>query len=425
MLDFPKDLVYAVHEAKMINRPVYLEDLKRHRISPDLIKIVTGIRRCGKSTLFKLYQEYLHKNKIAKAQILTINLEDIAHEALLDGKALHAYVEKKILPDKMNYVFLDEIQLVSNYGKIINSLRLRKNIDLYVTGSNSSLLAHNLPSILGGRFINIKMLPLSFKEYAGAIPKSENLDGLFDNYLKYSSFPEVLHYTSGSFDKQAVHNYLDNIYNSILVRDVMQHEGVKDLPQLTRIIKYLFGNIGNETSINNMVGVINNDFNLKPNDKKLYAPVVEKYIHAILDSFVFYQADRYYIKGKERLRTNSKYYAVDAGLRYYLLGQTNDDSGHVLENTVYLELKRRGYEVFVGKVDAQEVDFVAARPGGIIEYYQVSETMRSPEVRRRELEPLQKIKDSYPKYILTRDWTDANTKGIQHINVLKWLLGED
>jgi len=408
---------------KIVSRPGYLAELERHRIVPDLIKMVTGVRRCGKSTLLKLYQNKLRAEGIGDKQILAVNLEDFANRPLLDGAKLHEYILSHTVKRKKNYVFLDEIQLVSEFGEVINSLRLRENIDLYVTGSNASLLAGKLPKILGGRYVQIHMFPLSFREYMSGCPKQRksNVDTVFQQYLEYGSFPETLTY----WDEQGMREYLSHIYESIIMRDVMQHDDVKELPQLTRVVNFLFSNIGSETSINNMVGIVNNEFKLKPNDKKLYAPMLEKYLEALIDSFVFYRADRQYLSGKELLRTNAKYYAVDTGLRYYLLGgSAQTDAGHLLENVVYLELLRRGYKVKIGKIGDKEIDFVAQQPENRIEYYQVAQSVMDETTLSRELAPLQAIKDNYPKFLLTRDHDRNNYNGIQHINVLDWLLGK-
>ena len=413
-----------------ISRPEYLTDLERHKVASDLIKIVTGVRRCGKSTILKMYQDKLRSDGINEDQILTIDLEDYENKPLLEGAVLHEYVLGKISKTKQNYVFLDEIQLVSEFGEVINSLRKNENIDLYVTGSNSSLLSSKLPKILGGRYIQIHMFPLSFKEYLNAFPLEEknNIDIIFQNYLENSSFPESLVYKGNNektlWDRQGVREYLSHIYESIIMRDVMQRDDIKELPQLTRVVNFLFSSIGSETSINNMVGVINNDFKLKPNDKNLYAPILENYLTALLDCFIFYKAEKQHINNKGLLRTNAKYYAVDAGLRYYLLGGTAEtDSGHMLENIVYLELLRRGYKVNIGKINDKEIDFVAQKPGGIVEYYQVSQSLLDETTLSRELSALQMIKDSHPKYLLSRDYNNNNYKGIQHFNVLEWLLG--
>jgi predicted AAA+ superfamily ATPase len=436
----------------LIPRPDYLAKLERHRKRTDLIKILTGVRRCGKSTLFDIYQEKLRGEGLRDDQLLVIRFEDLKHKELRDGMALHQFVEAHTARDgKLTSVFLDEIQLVSGFADVINSLRLRDNIDLYVTGSNSMLLPYNLPKILGGRYIQIHMLPLSFKEYANGFPDWSAMthepvfpaDRLFENYLEYSSFPETLAYLadnrdlaehpaegrSGGFvtaprwDAQAVREYLNDIYNSILVRDILTRDGVKELSQLTRVINFMFSNIGSETSVNNMMGVINNEFKLRPHDRTLYAPMLEKYLEALLASFLFYKADVQHF-GKELLRTNAKYYAVDVGLRYNLLGGApNRDAGHILENVVYLELVRRGYKVEVGKFGSgMEVDFVAQKEGGKREYYQVAQSVRDRAVLDRELAPLEAIRDKRPKFILSRDTDSNDYEGIQHINVCRWLL---
>ena len=410
-----------------IQRPDYLNSLARHKVVPGLIKIMSGVRRCGKSTLLKMYQDKLRSEGIKDRQIIAVNLEDITNKPLLDGSKLHEFVEARTAKNRLNYVFLDEIQLVSGFGEVINSLRLRENIDLYVTGSNSSLLSARLPKILGGRYIQIHMFPLSFREYINGFPSQGKTspDTIFHHYLEYSSFPEALAYLPQR-DRQGVREYLSHIYESIIMRDVMQRDDIKELPQLTRVINFLFSNIGSETSINNMMGVINNEFTLRPNEKKLYAPMLEKYLNALLDCFIFYKADKQYIRGKELLRTNAKYYAVDVGLRYYLLGgTTKTDAGHLLENVVYLELLRRGYKVEVGKIGDKEIDFVAQKPGGRIEYYQVAQSVMDESTLSRELEPLEAIRDNYPKILLSRDQDRNNYKGIQHINVLDWLLGKE
>ena len=415
-----------IQEKKFILRPEYMAILERHRVTTDLIKIITGVRRCGKSTILKMYQEQLRSEGIKEEQIHGINLEDYSNRHLLDGAILHQYVIDRIVKKKENYVFLDEIQLVSNFGETINSLRLQENINLYVTGSNSSLLAGKLPKILGGRYIQIHMLPLSFREYMNGYPdpNKTNHDVIFQQYLEFGSFPEThAYWKKMEWDRQGMREYMQYIYESIIVRDVMQHDDIKELPQLTRVVNFLFSNIGSETSINNMMGIINNEFKLKPNDKKLYAPILEKYLEALLSSFIFYRVDKQYISGKELLRTNAKYYAVDTGLRYCMLGGTAaTDAGHMLENIVYLELLRRGYKIKIGRIGSREIDFMAQKPGSQIEYYQVAQSVMDENTLNRELEPLKDLKDNYPKFILTRDYNKNNYNGIQHLNVLEWLL---
>ncbi|GHV26050.1 ATPase [Spirochaetia bacterium] len=420
----------------MINRPEYVDALIRHKDKSNLIKVVTGVRRCGKSTLFELFQDHLRGSGIKDSQIITINLESRDNATFRGGDVLYNYVKGRTADNQQYYVFLDELQLAADYEDVANGLRMQKNIDLYVTGSNSNILSGKSTKKTesdaketqwGGRYIDIKMLPLSFKEYVSAFVDTKlGKDELFRNYIEQSSFPESLEYTrDGSYDKQGVQEYLDTVYNSILIKDIMKQDGVKDVSLLERVIDFMFANLGNETSLNGIIGVLNNDLKLRPDDKRVYAATLENYVSALLKSFLFYSTTGYNNKGKEYLTSNAKYYAVDVGLRYYLLGgDSATDSGHVLENIVYLELLRRGYKIKVGRVKGKEVDFVAAKPGGVKEYYQVSQTILAADTLMRELTPLKSIKDSYPKFILTRDWTNSVDAGIRTINVLDWLLSE-
>ena len=413
----------------MINRQGYLAELERQMGKAGLIKVVTGVRRCGKSTLLLLFQKWLEKNKVPRGRIINISLEGIENEELRNGKVLYKYVKDKLKSSDLYYVFIDEIQLADGYEEAVNSLRLLKNADVYVTGSNSNIFSGKLAARWAGRYVEIRMLPLSFKEYASVFPNT-NPDIIFKNYIEQSSFPEVLAYyqqpgniTKGGWDEGGVRVYLDAIYNSIMIKDVMLQNGVKDAALLERVVKCLFSNIGSETTVNGMVNMLNNDLKLRPTEKKIYAELLEDYINGLLKSFVFYKAERHFIKGREYLRTNAKYYAVDSGLRYFLLGSKGADSGHILENIVYLELLRRGYKVYTGKVGEKEVDFVAEGANGT-EYYQVSETVRGKETLSRELAPLNGINDHNPKYLLTRDYEPKTShNGIKQLNVLEWLLG--
>jgi predicted AAA+ superfamily ATPase len=403
----------------MINRSEYLAELEKHRGKSGLIKVVTGVRRCGKSTLLELYQKKLTKDRIPRSSIINISLESIENEDLRDGKVLYNHIKSKLKKDGLNFVFLDEVQLARGYEEAVNSLRLLKNVDLYVTGSNSNILAGKLATRWAGRYVEIRMLPLSFREYASVFSNvNNNPDIIFKNYIEQSSFPEALVY-----NKTGVRPYLDSIYNSIMIKDVMLQHGIKEAALLERIVKCMFSNIGSETSINSMVNMLNNDMKLLPSEKKVYAATLEAYIDGLLKSFVFYKAERHYIKGREYLRTNAKYYAVDTGLRYFLLGNKGADSGHMLENIVFLELLRRGNKIYIGKVGEKEVDFVAEGEGGI-EYYQVAETLRGKETLAREIASLNAIHDHNPKFLLTRDYEPKTShNGIRQLNVLEWLLG--
>ena len=404
-----------------INRPAYLNTLIRWKDKEELIKVITGVRRCGKSTLFLLFQEYLKTQGVEDNQILSVNFEMADYASLLDYQALHAYILEHCVADKMNYVFLDEVQLVPQFQKAVNSLRLRKNIDLYITGSNAYMFSQKLTTLLAGRFIEVKMLPLSFKEYMSAFAdlKEDSYDRKFEEYVTYGSFPQVLDlYRNGEFDRQAWHNYLESVYNTIIVKDIMARQGIKDLSKLERVIRFLFGNIGSESSLSNISNVLNADAN-----SHIHVQTIEAYIEGLLDGYAFYKVLPNYLKGKRRLRSNAKYYAADTGLRYFLLGgNAGQDAGHVLENIVFLELNRRGYEVETGRSPEGEIDFVATMPGGKIEYYQVAQSVLDENTFKREIKPLQAIKDNYPKFILTRDYNTGNDNGIEIVNVLKWLM---
>ncbi|WP_010261800.1 ATP-binding protein [Treponema primitia] len=410
----------------MINRPEYLADLLRWKDKDDLIKIITGVRRCGKSTLLMLFQDYLRNNGVKDSQILDINLEMAANDTLLDWKALHRYVEGHAAKGKKTYVLLDEIQMVSDFPRAVNSLRLKKNIDVYVTGSNASMLSKDIKNVLGGRTIEIKMLPFSFKEYLSSFPENDRteLDKKYNDYVTRGSFPQTIEFytNTAAYDERAWHTYMDSVYNTIIVKDVLSRQGIQEFSKLERVIAFMFSTIGSETSINNMGTTINNDMKGKPTDSKIHALTIERYLESLLDGYVFYKVNPSYLRGKNRLRSNAKYYAVDAGLRYFLLGGTAiNDAGHVLENVVYLELLRRGYDVEFGKIGDTEIDFVARKPGGKVEYYQVTQTLMDKKVLERELGPLQQIQDNYPKFILSRDYDSSNFAGIRHINVLEWL----
>ena len=405
----------------MIDRSVYLAELERHRGKSSLIKVVTGVRRCGKSTLLQLFRKKLIKSKVNAGRIIEISLESIENEELRDGKALYKYVKSRLKTGDLHYVFIDEVQLAAGYEEAVNSLRLLKNVDLYVTGSNSTIFSGKFATRWAGRYIEIRMLPLSFKEYSSVFP-NQNPDKTYRSYIEHSSFPEALTYYNGAWNESGAYSYLDAIYNSIMIKDVMLQQGVKKAALLERIVKCLFSGIGGETSINSMVNMLNNDLKLRPAEKKVYAATLEAYIKALQNSFVFYKAERRFVKGREYLRTNAKYYAVDAALRYFLLGSKGSDSGHILENVVYLELLRRGYKVNVCRVGEKEVDFIAENMNGI-EYYQVAETVRGKETLAREITPLNAISDHHPKYLLTRDYEPKTSRnGIKQLNVLEWLL---
>ena len=395
----------------MIERNDYLQTLI-HLKDKNIIKVVTGIRRCGKSTMFELYQNWLLQQGIDKSHIININLEDGDFRHIQDAESLYQYVSEQLTDELAYYVFLDEVQQVNEFQKAVDWLYVKKNIDLYITGSNAYLLSGELATLLSGRYIEIRMLPLSFQEYVSAFPDNSNIQQLYTQYLMNSSFPGTLELER----RQDVRAYLEGIYHTILLKDVITRKKIADPTILESIVQFLFDNIGNPVSANKISGTLTSQ------GRKTSIPTVESYIKALQDSFILYKAVRYDIKGKEYLSTGGKYYAADIGLRYYLLGSKQADYGHILENIVYLELLRRGYEVYIGKVDRMEVDFIAVRDTDK-EYYQVSLSVLDEATLQRELASLDVIKDHNPKYLLTMDYTPVTSyNGIKQINVLDWLL---
>ncbi len=400
-----------------INRSEYLDWLIRQK-DKQIIKVVSGVRRCGKSTLFAIFQEYLQANGVSPAQIISINFESIEYEDLLDYKSLYRHIAERLLPDRKNYIFLDEIQHVSQYQKAVDSLFLKDNCDLYLTGSNAYFMSGELATLLTGRYVELSMMPLSFKEFCEGL--SEERQSLSDQekfnlYLTVGSFPYVLRYQYGMMDAR---EYMRSIYESILLNDIVKRYNIADANMLESITKFVMHNIGNRTSPTTIANTMTS------NHRKIDAKTVDRYLRGLTESLMFYEARRYNIKGKEFLTTMNKYYVADIGMRNMLVKGKESDIGHILENIVYLELKRRGYEVYVGQLGPDgEVDFVAMKDGKL-EYYQVSETTLDENVLRRELAPLQKIKDNYPKYLLTLDtlFGEMDYEGIQKTNALNWLL---
>lgn len=394
----------------MIERAKYLNKLIAFK-DKQLIKVITGVRRCGKSTLFRLFQEYLKNEGVSEKQIQSVNFEDMAFSDLSDPKNLYNHVMKHAQKGKRNYIFLDEIQNVKDFQKAVDSLYIQEGFDIYITGSNAFLLSGELATLLSGRYIEIKMLPLSFKEFVSA-KENPNLQEEYARYLEYGSFPYILEMA----DSASIQNYLSDILNSIVVKDVLIRHKITNPADVLRILKFIFDTVGNVVSIKKISDTMTSA------GYKITPQTVEKYITALTESFVLYTASRYDIKGKKYLQSGDKYYLVDTGLRYALLGKKGTDTGHLLENIVYLELIRRGYTVFVGKSGNTEVDFVAVNQEGTT-YYQVSQTVMDESVLERELKPLQNIKDHYPKYLLTLDYLpDGDYEGIKRMNVLKWLM---
>ena len=398
----------------MIERTEYLELLKRFK-DKDLIKVITGIRRCGKSTLFDIYIDYLKKNNIKSEQIISINLENPEYQ-FNDYMSLYNFVNEQIKDEEKYYVFLDEVQNVPAFQKAVDGLYIKKNVDLYITGSNAYLLSGELATLLSGRYIEIKMLPLSFKEYLSAFKdKNESKDRLFLEYMRNGGMPgsiSILETNPNDIDK-----YLDGIFSTVVYKDIMARNNITDKMLLESIIKFVYDNIGNSISTKKISDTLTSKGMSTSNH------TVENYLTAFLESFLIYKAERFDVKGKNLLARDYKYYAVDTGLRSYLLGKKSDsDMGHILENVVYLELLRRGYKVYVGKVDEYEIDFVAENREGI-KYYQVALSVRDEDVLKRELRSLERTGDHYPKYLLTLDVDlESDYNGIRKINIVDWLL---
>lgn len=400
---------------KRIRRKDYLDWLikwKEHQI----IKVVTGVRRCGKSTLFDIYQEYLLEHEVLNEQIIAINFENLDFEDLCDYKSLYKYIKSHLLPDKMNYIFLDEIQHVEDYQKVVDSLFLRENCDVYITGSNAYFMSGELATLLTGRYVELSMMPLSFKEFCeGLINSNLSLIDKFNHYLAIGSFPYVLKY---GYQESEAKEYINGIYNTILLNDIVKRLNIADVNMLESITKFMMHNIGNRTSPNKISNTMTS------NHKKINPRTVDRYIRGLTDSLLFYEVRRYNIKGKQFLTTMNKYYVCDIAMRNMLVRSQDSDIGHILENIVFLELKRRYKEVYVGQIGQNgEVDFVAIENGNPI-YFQVSQTTLDEDVLKRELAPLKQIHDNYPKYLLTLDevFDDMNYDGIKKKNVLKWLI---
>ncbi len=398
----------------MIKRDDYLNKLILFK-DLNVIKVITGIRRCGKSTLLEIYKDYLLKNDIKENQIISLNFEDPINRHIDTWEKLYDEIVKKIHPTKQNYVFLDEVQLIENFEKAANGLFLKENVDLYITGSNAYMLSSDIATLLSGRYVEIKMQPLSFKEYMSTFKDKTDLEKRFNEYLRYSSFPEALLIYKNR--KDAIDIYLDSLLSTIIFKDIITRTGINDIDILEKLIKFLFDNIGSRVSINKISNTLTSMGNKTSNH------TINKYINALLDSFIIYKASRYDIKGKKILSSQEKYFVADIGFRYNILGQSfKRDSGHIIENIVYLELIRRGYKVYIGKVDKLEVDFVAQNKEETI-YFQVSLTVRDKNTLERELKPLENIKDHHPKFLITMDNDlDASYNGIKKIYLLDWLL---
>lgn len=404
----------------MIKRAEYINELKKWQ-DEQVIKVITGIRRCGKSTLMSQFIELLRDDGVSNKQIISINFEELEFEELLDYKKLYEYIKSRLVSGKKSYIFLDEIQKVAQFEKVVDSLYVKPDIDIYITGSNAYMLSTELATLLTGRYVEIKMLPLSFGEFASV----SNLDAkqVFSNYLKNGGFPYITT-MNDAIDK--IDTYLEGIYNTVIVKDIEDRQTrkqkepdrrkVTDIALLKNIAKYLSSVVGSPVSIKSIT-----DY-LISSGRKVSPNTVSDYVEALCEAFIFYPVERFDIVGKQILKTNPKFYIVDLGLRNHILPRRDYDFGFSIENIVYFELLRRGHRVYIGKQGENEVDFVAQKDG-IYTYIQVSADMTARQTFEREIRPLKAIKDNYKKLILTADKnTLGNYDGIEVVNLLEWLL---
>jgi len=396
----------------MINRETYIKKISEWK-DKKIIKVITGMRRTGKSSILELYADDLRKSGVNNKNIIYINFEDLMFDRYQDYKELYSYINSCIKGKNMYYIFLDEIQLVDEFEKAINSLFLKDNVDIYLTGSNAKLLSTEISTLLTGRYIEIKMYPLSFSEYLNFVnSNNNNMENNFENYLKYGGMPYT---TELQLNQKNIYDYLKGIFDTVVIKDVVMKNNIKDVQTLYSVINFLFDNIGNTTSINKISNT------LSSNGKKTNAVTIDNYVKFLIDSFVIYKVKRFDIKGKGYLKTQEKYYIADIGLRNAVLGLRDIDQGHILENIVFLELKRRGFEVSIGKMRDYEIDFIASNHNYKL-YIQVALTVKEKNTLDRELYPLQKLKNSYPKILITQDrLLNKDFEGILHFNIIDFL----
>ena len=399
----------------MIIREAYLSQLIQLK-DEHLIKVITGIRRCGKSTLMTQFQDWLRQSGVPHENIVSLNFEERENTLFTNWQAVYDHIMKELPDDGSRYVFLDEVQVIPSFEKLVDALFVKQGIDLYITGSNAYLLSSELGTLLSGRYISINMHPFSFAEYVASFPEEQNTDRLFRQYMNNSCFPQAVNMQKTA--PQAVNAYLKSLYETVVVKDIVQRNHLRKFDTLQHVIDFLFDSVGSVVSPNNIADTLK-----KSSAEKLSHNTVLKYLRYFTESYLIYPVRLYNIKGKRLLESNYKYYVVDLGLKNII--QTNSpytDLGHKLENVVYFELLRRGGEVYAGRSQKGEVDFVVKKPSGVTEYYQVAYTVNDEKTLKRELSSLREIKDSYPKYLLTMDFDNANIDGIQKTNVIDWLL---
>lgn len=399
----------------MIARKIYLNQLIS-LCNQNIIKVITGIRRCGKSTLLSEFKDYLKTKGVEEDNILLLNFEEREYSDFERWEDVYDYILDKLSVKGMKYVFLDEVQRIVCFEKLVDALFVKKDIDLYITGSNAFLLSSELGTLLSGRYIAINLHPFSFSEYVSAFENNANTDRLFRQYMNASCFPEAVNLSISS--PNMVNTYLKSLYDTVVVKDIVKRNNLRKFDTLQNILNFLFDNIGNVVSPNNITDVLR-----KTTGESISHNTVLKYLRYFTESYLVYPVRLYNIKGKRLLESNYKYYIVDLGLKNILnTNSTLSALGHKLENVVYFELLRRGGDVYAGKSGKGEVDFVVQKHDGNREYYQVAYTVNDEKTLKRELSSLEKIKDSYPKYLLTTDFDNINYNGIQKINILDWLL---
>lgn len=399
----------------MIERELYLKRIRQLK-DQNVIKVITGIRRCGKSTLLEAFKCELIDDGVAGENIIFLNFEERENLHLTNWTTLYDEIIEKVKPNEKYYVFLDEVQLINDFEKLVNSLFTKKNIDLYVTGSNAYLLSSELATLLTGRYIALNLHTYSFKEYTAAFKVEKNTDKLFRKYINGSSFPEAV--TLSKSDENLVNDYLQSIYDTVIIKDIAQRHNLRNVNNLHRIVSFLFDSIGSYVSPTNIAAQLN-----QKSQKKISHNTIIKYLNFLTESYILYCAPRYDIKGKELLSTNEKYYVVDLGLKNITATNKHEaDLGRKLENIVYFELLRRGGKVYVGKHNDREIDFVVQKANNEREYYQIAYTVNDEKTFNREISAFDRIKDNYPKFLLTLDYDNTSINGIQKINVIDWLL---
>lgn len=408
---------------KLINRPQYLNQLIQSK-DVDLVKIITGIRRCGKSSLLDLFHQYLLEKKIPDSHIIHMNMESLRYRNLTDYISFYDFVSKQIEGKSKTYLLFDELQAVNHWEKAIESFRLDFDVDIYITGSNAYLLSSEFSTLLSGRYIEIKMLPLSFKEFLNfyEFAVDVTMDEKFQKYLQFGGMPILREF---KFNEARSNQALEGIYSTVILRDILQRNRGADEATLQKIMLFLCSSIGSIISPNNIGNVLTNEGDIHTGKQKNIAgKTVRKYISMLCNAFVFFSVNRYDVKGKQLLKTLGKNYIIDMGFRNMLLGYRDADRGHIIENIVFLELLRRDYRVYIGKVGEKEVDFIAEKPDDKV-YIQVTESMQSPETRERELRPLRLIPDNYEKIVLSMDRSFIHSyDGIKVENLIDWLLNK-